>query len=288
MTAGPRHAYKYLWPALVLEAAFVLAPLLLSIYYSLHKVRYFELGAMVWFENYLDVLSHPVFLNSLQVTALFSVSALFFTFLTGFGLAFFLNRDGPMSVLLRTVVLIPYVIAMLVGSMLLKWLFSADAGLIAMANAYFNLTVPTILADPTYAMAALVANAIWRDSAFAMIMLMAGLKSIPPSLIAAARIDGAGWWMTFHRIILPLLKPAMLITMVRLLLHFANVLTFPLILTGGGPNNATDTVALRIFRVGFEDYDLGRANAMAILLCIFNVCAVMLLLAAFRKRGAVA
>ena len=68
MTAGPRHAYKYLWPALVLEAAFVLAPLLLSIYYSLHKVRYFELGAMVWFENYLDVLSHPVFLNSLQVT----------------------------------------------------------------------------------------------------------------------------------------------------------------------------------------------------------------------------
>jgi ABC-type sugar transport system permease subunit len=66
------------------------------------------------------------------------------------------------------------------------------------------------------------------------------------------------------------------------------VLTFPLILTGGGPNNATDTVALRIFRVGFEDYDLGRANAMAILLCIFNVCAVMLLLAAFRKRGAVA
>jgi ABC-type sugar transport system permease subunit len=243
---------------------------------------------MVWFGNYLDVLSHPVFLNSLQVTALFSVSALFFTFLTGFGLAFFLNRDGPMSVLLRTVVLIPYVIAMLVGSMLLKWLFSADAGLIAMANAYFSLTVPTILADPKYAMAALVANAIWRDSAFAMIMLMAGLKSIPPSLIAAARIDGAGWWMTFHRIILPLLKPAMLITMVRLLLHFANVLTFPLILTGGGPNNATDTVALRIFRVGFEDYDLGRANAMAILLCIFNVCAVMLLLAAFRKRGAVA
>jgi ABC-type sugar transport system permease subunit len=135
-------------------------------------------------------------------------------------------------------------------------------------------------------MAALVANAIWRDSAFAMIMLMAGLKSIPPSLIDAAQIDGAGWWMTFRRIVLPLLKPAMLITMVRLLLHFANVLTFPLILTGGGPNNATDTVALRIFRVGFEDYDLGRANAMAILLCVFNVMAVMLLLAAFRKRNA--
>jgi ABC-type sugar transport system permease subunit len=286
MTKGPRNAYKYLWPALVLEAAFVFAPLLLSIWYSLHKVRYFELGAMVWLGNYLDVVTHPVFLNSLLVTALFSLTALFFTFLTGFALALFLNRDGPFSVLLRTVVLIPYVIAMLVGSLLLKWLFSADAGLIAMANAYLGMSIATILADPTYAMAALVANAIWRDSAFAMIMLMAGLKSIPPSLIDAAHIDGAGWWMTFRRIVLPLLKPAMLITMVRLLLHFANVLTFPLILTGGGPNNATDTVALRIFRVGFEDYDLGRANAMAILLCVFNVMAVMLLLAAFRKRNA--
>jgi ABC-type sugar transport system permease subunit len=286
MTKGPRNAYKYLWPALVLEAAFVFAPLLLSIWYSLHKVRYFELGAMVWLGNYLDVVTHPVFLNSLLVTALFSLTALFFTFLTGFALALFLNRDGPFSVLLRTVVLIPYVIAMLVGSLLLKWLFSADAGLIAMANAYLGMSIATILADPTYAMAALVANAIWRDSAFAMIMLMAGLKSIPPSLIDAAHIDGASWWMTFRRIVLPLLKPAMLITMVRLLLHFANVLTFPLILTGGGPNNATDTVALRIFRVGFEDYDLGRANAMAILLCVFNVMAVMLLLAAFRKRNA--
>lgn len=286
MIEGSRSAYKYLWPALALEASFVFAPLVLSIYYSLHKVRYFELGAVVWLGNYLDVLSHPVFLNSLLVTLAFSLTALFFTFVTGFGLALFLNRDGPGNVLLRTVVLIPYVIAMLVGSMLLKWLFSADAGLIAMANAYFRLSIPTILADPTYAMAALVANAIWRDSAFAMIMLMAGLKSISPSLIAAARIDGANQWMIFRRIILPLLKPAMLITMVRLLLHFANVLTFPLILTGGGPNSATDTVALRIFRVGFEDYDLGRANAMAILLCIFNVCAVMLLLAAFRKRKA--
>jgi multiple sugar transport system permease protein len=286
MTGDTRGAYKYLWPALALEAAFVFAPLALSAYYSLHKVRYFELGAFVGLRNYLEVLSHPVFLNSLLVTALFSVLALFFTFFTGFALALFLNRDGPLNVLLRTVVLIPYVIAMLVGSMLLKWLFSADGGLIAMANAYFSLTVPTILADPTYAMAALVANAIWRDSAFAMIMLMAGLKSIPPSLIAAARIDGAGYWMIFTRIILPLLRPAMLITVVRLLLHFANVLTFPLILTGGGPNNATDTVALRIFRVGFEDYDLGRANAMAMLLCVLNIGAVTLLLAAFRRKGA--
>ncbi|MGE0798305.1 MAG: carbohydrate ABC transporter permease [Lautropia sp.] len=284
--ASARRAYRYLLPALLLEAGFVFVPLGMAVWYSLHRVRYFEIEGAVGFANYLDILTHGAFLNSLAVTATFSVLALALTFTVGFGLALFLQKDGTAGVVLRTVVLIPYVIAMLVGSLLLKWLFSADAGLIALANAYFGLSIRTILADPAYAMAALVANAIWRDSAFAMIMLLAGLKSIPPTLIAAARIDGAGRWMIFTRIVLPLLKPAMLITLVRLLLHFANVLTFPLILTGGGPNNATDTVALRIFRVGFEDYDLGRANAMAIVLCLFNIAVVVLLLIAFRSRDA--
>ncbi|WP_290813268.1 carbohydrate ABC transporter permease [Ferrovibrio sp.] len=265
---------------------FVFAPLALSLYYSVHRVRYYQLGDFNGLQNYIDILSHRLFLNSFLVTCSFSLMALTLTFATGFGLALFLNRDTAGSILLRTVVLLPYVIAMLVGSMLLKWIFSTDAGLVPLAAAWFDVASPTVLADPEYAMAAMVANGIWRDSAFAMVMLLAGLRSIPPNLIQAARIDGAGSYMIFRRIILPLLRPAILITLIRLLLHFANVLTFPLILTGGGPNNATDTLALRIFRIGFEDFDLGKANAMAIVLCLFNIAAVVLLLAVFRKtRG---
>jgi len=282
----PFQAYRYLLPALVLEAGFVFAPLALSLYYSVHRVRYYQLGDFNGLQNYIDILSHRLFLNSFLVTCSFSLMALALTFATGFGLALFLNRDTSGSILLRTVVLLPYVIAMLVGSMLLKWIFSTDAGLVPLAAAWFHVTSPTILADPDYAMAAMVANGIWRDSAFAMVMLLAGLRSIPPNLIQAARIDGAGTFMIFRRIMLPLLRPTILITLIRLLLHFANVLTFPLILTGGGPNNATETLALRIFRIGFEDFDLGKANAMAIVLCLFNMAAVVLLLAVFRKtRG---
>jgi ABC-type sugar transport system permease subunit len=279
----PLQAYRYLLPALLLEAGLVFAPLALSIFYSVHRVRYYQLGAFNGLQNYLDVLTHPLFLNSLLVTCTFSLVSLALTFAIGFGLALFLNRDGVGSILMRTVVLLPYVIAMLVGSMLLKWIFSTDAGLVPLAAAWFNVSSPTILADPHYAMAAMVANGIWRDSAFAMVMLLAGLRSIPTELIQAARIDGAGSVLIFRRILLPLLWPAILITLIRLLLHFANVLTYPLILTGGGPNNATETLALRIFRIGFEDFDLGKANAMAIILCLFNVAAVVALLAVFRK-----
>lgn len=278
-------AWRYLFPVLLIETAFVFAPLAIGIYYSFHRVRFFELGAFTWFQNYADVLSSSAFVNSLLVTTTFALSATALTFFVGFGLAIFLNREGAPQVAIRAVVLIPYVIAMLVGSMLLKWILSSDAGLLSLANAWFSLDVPTILGDPDYAMAALVANGVWRDSAFAMILLLAGLKSISPTLIAAARIDGAGTWLTFRAIILPLLRPTIMITLVRLLLHFTNVLTFAFILTGGGPNDATETLTLRIYRVGFQDYDLGTANAMAVILALVNIVAVSLLVYAFRKRG---
>jgi multiple sugar transport system permease protein len=134
-------------------------------------------------------------------------------------------------------------------------------------------------------MAALVFNAMWRDAAFAMIMLLAGLKSIPPALHLAARVDGADAWMRFRRITLPLLRIPILITIVRLLIHFVNILTFPLILTGGGPGNATEVVVLRMFRLGFQDHILGPANALAILVFLANLALVAMLLLLFRRAG---
>ena len=133
-------------------------------------------------------------------------------------------------------------------------------------------------------MVALIGNAMWRDSAFSMLLLLAGLKSIPPQLYDAARIDGSNAIYSFRRITLPLLRVPILITLVRLLLQFTNIFTYPLILTGGGPGNSTETLVLRAWRVGFQDYSLGRANAMAMLLLVFNVAAVVGLVLLFRRR----
>jgi ABC-type sugar transport system permease subunit len=148
----------------------------------------------------------------------------------------------------------------------------------------FGLGDYSILADPSAAMAALVSNAVWRDSAFAMIILLAGLKSIPGQLYAAARVDGAGVWMRFTRITLPLIRVPILIAVVRLLIHFVNVLTFALILTGGGPNNATQTLGLAMYRLGFIEFRLGEANALAILVFVFNILLIACNLALFRQR----
>jgi len=276
-------AYKMLWPAVVIEAALVLTPLAVGFWYSLNNVRFFRIRNFVGLDNYLAVISSPLVLNSLIVTAVFAISALVLTFFVGFVLALWLERDTSTSVLMRVVVLVPYMISMLVGSMMLKWLFANESGLAPLILAPFGVGDISILSEPKTAMAALVFNAMWRDGAFAMIMLLAALKSVPAQLFQAARVDGASTFYILRRITIPLLRIPIMITIVRLFIHFVNTLTYPLILTGGGPADATETIVLRMFRLGFQDHLLGQANALAILIFAANVIMVAMLLALFRQ-----
>lgn len=276
--------YRLIVPALLIEAGLVLAPLAIGFYYSMHNVRFFRNRGFVGADNYWRLLESDAVANALIVTAVFTVVSLLLTFALGFALALHLERDSRLHVFMRAVVLVPYMIAMLVGSMLLKWVFAQESGLMPLLLGPFGLGESSILADPNGAMAALVFNAMWRDSAFAMIMLLAGLKSIPIQIFAAARVDGAGPLYRFWRITLPLMRIPILITVVRLFIHFVNILTMPLILTGGGPGNATETLVLHMFRLGFQDHVLGTANALAVLIFVANLALVAVLLALFRQN----
>jgi len=274
----------YVVPLLALEALFVAVPLGIGFYYSLHKADYFQISGFRGLDNYWAVLQSPLVHESLIATAIFAFGSLILTFVLGFSLALYLERDTRLNAFVRAVVLVPYVIAMLVGSLLLKWIFSRDAGVMDMMLVPLGLGDVSILADPKGAMAALMYNAVWRDSAFAMVLLMAGLKAVDPRLYAAARVDGAGPFYRFYRLTLPLLRIPIFITVVRLLIHFVNVLTFALVLTGGGPGSATQTMGLTLYRIGFVDFKLGNASALAFLVLLFNLALIAVLLRLFRER----
>lgn len=282
--AAAGYPWGYVLPALVLEAVFVLAPLGLAVFISFQSYDFFVPGGWIGLSNYIWALTDPALLNAIAVTTVFTLFATGLTFFCGFALALYLERDSRYSAVMRAVVLVPYFISMLVGSLLLRWIFSEDAGLISLAFETLALPQSSILGNPRSAMAALVANAIWRDSAFAMMLLLTGLKSIPSNLLWAARVDGASYMFTFRKVVVPLMRVPILITVVRLALFYMNVLTFPLILTGGGPAGATETVALWLFRVGFEQYALGKANAVAVMLFLVNLTLVAGLFILFRSR----
>lgn len=279
--------YQMVFPAMILEIVFVAGPLMLGTYYSLHRVNYFKLGRFTGLDNYWTVLSSPEFLKAMGVTATFSIASLFFTMLLGFSLALFLEKDSRFNVFLRAVVLVPHIIAMLVGSLLLRWILQRDAGFLPMFLGPLGLGNTTILADPQLALSALIYNAVWRDIAFAMILLMAGLKSVPVQLYQAAKIDGAGAFYRFRRITLPMMRIPILITVIRLFIHFTNSVTFALVLTGGGPNNATLTMGLHNYKLGFEFFRFGQANALAFMVFLFNVSVILVLAYVFRQRARV-
>lgn len=277
-------AFGFVVPLVVMEILFVAVPLVIGVYYSFYRVDYFELTEFRGLGNYWRILGSSTVISAFFATVIFTAGALVLTLTVGFALALHLERDTRWNVAVRAAALVPYVISMLVGSLLLRWMFSRDAGLISAALGPFGLGDATILADPHLAMAALIFNAVWRDSAFAMILLLAGLKSIPPELYAAARVDGASAFYRFRRITLPLMRIPILITVVRLMIHFVNVLTFALILTGGGPNNATQTLGLAMYRLGFVEFRMGEANALAFLVFLFNLVLIAVNLTLFRQR----
>lgn len=277
--------YRLVGLAVLVELGFVIVPLVIGFWYSVNRVQFFQIRGFTGLDNYWRVLTSPSVANALAVTMTFSVISLVLTFVIGFGLAMWLERSNRLNGVMQAVVLIPYMIAMLVGSMLLKWVFSKESGLSDLLLAPMGMGDVSILADPETAMAALVYNAVWRDSAFAMIMLLAGLKSIPAHLQLAARVDGASAWYRFRRITLPLLQVPIFITVIRLFIHLVNTLTYPLILTGGGPGTSTESVVLKMYRLGFNDNVLGQANALAIMVFIVNIALVAVLLRFFKKAG---
>lgn len=279
-----RAAWGLVLPFLAIEFIFVAVPLCIGIWLSFHRVDFLQIKGFVGLQNYWDVVTSPTVLNSLWLTGVFTFFALFFTFIVGFALALFLERDGWLQVFGRAVVLVPFTISMLVGSMLLKWIFSREGGVMPFLLQPFGMADVSILANPNNAMGALVFNAMWRDAAHAMILLMAGLKSVPLQLYDAARVDGIGPLQRFWSITLPMMRLPILITCVRLILHFANILTFPLILTGGGPNDATNIIGLQLYRTGFQDYRLGIANAFALMLLVVNIILILIVMRLFKAK----
>ena len=245
---------------------FVAVPLGIGVYYSLHEADYFELRASSASTTTSRYSTRRWCARAWFATVIFSVFSLVITLGVGMALALHLERDTRLNVFVRAVVLVPYTIAMLVGSLLLKWIFSQgrrDHVRSCSALRPGGRDHPR-RSERRHGRAGLqrrVARQRVRDDPAARRPQGHSARNSMPPRASTAPAP----WYRFRRITLPLMRVPILITLMRLLIHFVNVLTFALILTGGGPNNATQTMGLAMYRMGFVDFRLGEANALAML-----------------------
>jgi multiple sugar transport system permease protein len=202
----------------------------------------------------------------------------------GLGLALLLNQEFRFRTLFRTLLILPLVITLVATALLWNWLYNPQYGPINfLLRQFFGITV-NFLAQPGWAMFSMILANVWQSYPYAMILLLAGLQTIPIDLLEAASIDGASSWRQLISIKLPLLQKHLLVVIILLGINYFNQATLPLILTGGGPLNATYVMSIRVYNEAFSFYHMGFASAVGVVMLIFNLFFTLIYLWVLRRE----
>ena len=179
------------------------------------------------------------------------------------------QRTGAVAYLIQLIGLLPWVISMMVGTVLWRWILNGDTGLFNYFLRCLGIAPVAIFENKTASLVTLIVVMAWRTIGYSMVMILAGLKGVDKGLLEAARVDGANTWQALMRIKLPLIKTPMLLSTIVLTMSNFNNNTVPLILTGGGPGTSTVTLVLTTYNAAFKEYNMGYASAVAMLMFVF-------------------
>jgi ABC-type sugar transport system permease subunit len=268
MRSSHRLALQFLFPSFVFVLFFSLYPIIDSFRLSLYRLILTLpwLGQkFVGWENYLDLLTDPVALNSLYTTLLFVALTTPLEVLLGLGMALVLNESFRGRGLLRAVALIPWAIPTVVSSQMWRFIFNDRYGLFnffLFADQTHLYLAP--LADPQLAVISIMVADIWKTSSFAAIIILAGLQTIPEELYEAASIDGATAWQKFRHITLPLVKPALLLSLLFRTMDALRVFDLVFVMTQGGPADTTNVLQFYGYKKSFAEGMIGYGSAISV------------------------
>lgn len=254
--------YALLAPSLFGVVAFLLLPMLVVVWLSLHRWDLLGPISFAGTDNWRSVLTDPAFGNSLAVTVLFVAFVVPVQTALGLGVAVLLARELPGSAAFRTIYVLPWICAPLAIAVLWRWILSPTGGAMStLAGRRIDW-----LTDPGLALPVTSAVVVWTNVGYVALFFLAGILAIPAQVLSAARIDGANGWQRFWRVTLPMLRPTMFFVLVTGVVSAAQVFDTVYALTGGGPAGRTDLIAHRIYDEAFGAAAIGRAAVMALVL----------------------
>jgi ABC-type sugar transport system permease subunit len=258
-------------PTVLLILGLTVVPALYALVMSLYRVQYIQLNEFVGLRNYVNVLTDPLTGTNLLVTAKFVGGSIIGFLVTAFVLALILNQPIIGRPLFRTAVLIPWVTTQVVSTLVIKWLLDFNVGFVDQALRAVGWQPIRFLSDANNAMLTLIGITIWRAAPYGMVLLLAGLQTIPGELYEAARVDGASAWQRFTKITLPLVRSPVLIMLVMESMGLVSLVTPILVLTGGGPADATEVISLRLFKEAFTNFNMGVGATVAMFIFVIDI-----------------
>ena len=208
-----RTAYYMVLPALFIILVVAFFPILQAVNLSLRQATVAVTGPFVGFENYVEMVQNPDFLEGLTNTLIFTIASVALEFFIGLGIALAINRAFRGRGLVRAAVLVPWAFPTVISAVMWRLMFQDQVGIINyVANAIGLISQP-ILSDRTLLLIGVILVDVWKTTPFMALLLLAGLQTIPGDVYEAARVDGANVWQRFFRITLPLLKPTILVAL---------------------------------------------------------------------------
>lgn len=257
--------YVILLPTLAIILVFRILPMLQAFYISLHKYDLLRPPKFIGLENFLDLVRDPLFLHSARISIAYVVLSCVPVWVLSLALAVLFNREIRAKNLFRSAAFMPVVMPAVVNAVVWTFMYHQD-GVVNTILEWFGVDPIPWLRSSTWALWAIIIIGIWRATPYYMVIFLAGLQAIPHEFYEAAQIDGASPWRQFRHITLPLLKPTTLLVMVMSVIIAMKVFAVPLIMTGGGPADATRVLPLFIYQTAFEFFKMGRAAAMSVFL----------------------
>jgi multiple sugar transport system permease protein len=263
--------YLYVLPSLLVMLLVIGYPLVYTVWLSFHATPP-RTGEWVFngLENYRATLSDPRFWKTTLNTVYWTVGSTLFSFILGFGAALALHNPFPGRGVVRAILLIPWVISAVAAAYIWQWILHSDYGLVSgTLMSWGVIEKPLVLLDnKNRVMPTLIAVNVWKEFPFVMVMLTAGLQTVPEGLLRAARVDGANTWNQFWHITVPHLRGVILITTLLLFVINLNSFTLVWLMTGGGPAGASQLWITEIYNEAFRKLQYGSASAFSVILFI--------------------
>ena len=264
-------ALLFLPPALLVFTIFVVLPIASSSWFSLFDWNgYGTPQHFVGLRNYVRLLGFAPFRIALLNNLLIIVVSLAVQLPIAIGAAAMLRGSGRITVIMRLVFFLPYILAEVAAGLIWRFAFDGNFGLVAAAARAIGVDPPFMLAEPDLARVALIIVVIWKYFGFHMMLAIAGLQGIDAELNQAARMDGATARQIFRHITLPLLLPTIRVSVFFAVIGSLQLFDIVIPLTGGGPGDATQTMATFLYSFGITRMKIGFGSAVGVILFLIS------------------
>lgn len=269
--AGRRDIHIYGWllllPAAVLLTAFTYFPAVTTIIDSFFSTpKGARPAAFVGLDNYQAMVEDPIFWRALDNNLVYALSTIPLTIALAMVMALAVNGNRTGRSLMRVSFFTPTVLPMIAVANVWLFFYSPGYGLLDQLLGLFDLPAHNWLGNDHTALACLIAVAVWKDAGFFMIFYLAALQQMSPQLAEAAALEGAGRWYFFRRVTFPLLMPTTLFVLINAIINSFRLVDHIIVMTRGGPDNATALLLFYIYEVGFKFWDTAYAATLTVVL----------------------